>query len=158
VLDGDEVTFQIQMFETPTAGVHAQFLYADTNFLNASYDNGASATVGYQLNGSDGSQWSYNQAVITPAVVLSLSTAGASPDCNGNTVPDGCDAPGDLDGDGTVTAADWPGMAACMNGVCEAPPCGPPVYGPGCCELADFDADGDVDMADFAMFQATFPG
>ncbi|MCS7206817.1 MAG: S8 family serine peptidase, partial [Dehalococcoidia bacterium] len=41
------------------------FRYLDTDFGNASYNNGASATAGIQLNASIGLQHSYNQPVLT---------------------------------------------------------------------------------------------
>lgn len=90
VLDGDEVTFQIQIFETPVSGIVAQYLYADTNFLNAGLNDGASATVGYQRSATSAIQWSLDTAgAVTPGVVLSLRRG----DLNGNGQPDECDPP-----------------------------------------------------------------
>ena len=92
VLDGDEATFEIQVFETPTLCVHAQFLYLDTNFLDVDLNHGASATIGYQTDPDRAVQWSYDQYdAVHPAVVLSLVGVGVSNDCNDNGVPDECD-------------------------------------------------------------------
>jgi len=90
VLDGDEATFQVHIFETPVGGIVAQYLYADTNFLNVNFDDGRSATVGYQHSVTNAIQWSYNTAgAVTSGMVISL-LAG---DLNSNGVPDGCDPP-----------------------------------------------------------------
>jgi len=95
VLDGDEATFEIQVFETPTLGVHAQFLYLDTNFLDADLNHGASATIGYQADTTEAVQWSYDEyGAVHPAVVLSLVGVGCSNDCNDNGIPDECDIAG----------------------------------------------------------------
>ncbi len=102
-LDGDEVTFQLQVFETPVGGVIAQYLYADTDFRNAGFNNGASATVGYQRSSTSALQWSFNTAeAVTPGVVLSLLRS----DLNGNGVPDPCDPPGVINWDSSETSAD----------------------------------------------------
>ncbi len=87
-VNGDEVTFQIQIFETPVNGVAAQYLYADTDFLDVSLNHGASATVGYQRSTSSAVQWSFNTAAaVNPGVVLSLRRG----DLNANGRPDDCD-------------------------------------------------------------------
>jgi hypothetical protein len=87
-LDGDEATFQLQIFETPVTGVVAQYLYSDTNFLNAGLNDGASATVGFQRSSTDAAQWSFDTpGAVTPAVVLSLLRG----DRNGSGVPDECE-------------------------------------------------------------------
>jgi subtilisin family serine protease len=106
VLDGDEGTFQAQIFETPIDGAIAQYLYLDTDFLGAPVNFGRSATVGYQRNSQVAIQYSHNTAnSITPAVVLTLleadcqgndaldscEFAGGALDCNGNQVIDECD-------------------------------------------------------------------
>jgi len=113
VLDGDEATFQLQVFETPVSGIAAQFLYTDTDFLDPSLNNGASATVGYQRDGTTGSQWSCNTAgAVQAGVVLSLVNSGTSADCNNNRVPDECDiADGtsqDLNGNGIPDECELP--------------------------------------------------
>jgi hypothetical protein len=79
---------------------------------------------------------------------------GTSADCNANGIPDECESfPGDLDGDGTLTAVDVQLFVACCAG--------PAAPNPGCdasaFALADFDGDGDVDLVDFAAFQVVFP-
>ena len=93
-LDGDEVTFQIQVFESPIGGVHAQMLYKDTDFQNVAYNDGASATVGYQAGDGTAQQWSFNAAVVDSSVTLSLTPAGSatSQDLNGNGIPDECES------------------------------------------------------------------
>jgi subtilisin family serine protease len=95
VLDGDEGTFQVQIFETPIDGAVAQYLYLDTDFLLATGNFGRSATVGYQRNSQVAIQYSHNTAnSITPAVILTLLEA----DCQGNDALDSCEfAAGALD-------------------------------------------------------------
>jgi murein DD-endopeptidase MepM/ murein hydrolase activator NlpD len=88
LLNGNEGTFEIQIFETPVGGVVAQYLYADTNFLDASFNDGRSATVGYQRNATSVIQWSFNTAgAVTSGKVISLLHG----DLNGNGRPDVCD-------------------------------------------------------------------
>lgn len=88
VLDGDEGTFQVQIFETPVNGIVAQYLYSDTNFLNPALDNGASATIGYQQSSVSADLWSFDTAgSVTPSVVLSLVKG----DSNNTGVPDDCE-------------------------------------------------------------------
>lgn len=78
------ITFQAQIFKSSAdaaAGdVVAQFIYTDTNFAASQsfWDNGASATVGYQ-NASTSLQWSYNQAVITTGTVITLQAVIPEP-------------------------------------------------------------------------------
>ncbi len=55
--------------------------------------------------------------------------------------------PGDMDGSGDVTIADWDEFYACMTG----PDAGP--VGAGCVP-GDFDLDGDVDLDDASSFMA----
>jgi len=160
-LDGDEATFQVQVFETPVNAVWAQFLYLDTDFQDSSYDDGASATIGYQASGNDGSQWSNNQpGAVNPTVVLSLESLGSSssPDCNANGVPDECDPSGDFDADGFIDLSDYALFSDCLTGPCLDPPCGTPLYADPCCTVADFDQDNDVDLLDFAAFAEDFTG
>jgi subtilisin family serine protease len=111
LLDGDEVTFQIQVFETPIDGAFAQFLYQDVDFEEPDYNNGASASTGYQETGSDGDQWSFNEPVITADSILSVVSLGEpfSQDANGNGIPDECEGQpctGDLDGSGAINVGD----------------------------------------------------
>ena len=93
VLDGNETTFQIQVFESPVGGIHAQYLYKDTDFQDIQYNNGASATIGYQGGDGTADQWSYNAGSIDSSTVLSLAPSGAagSQDTNGNGIPDECE-------------------------------------------------------------------
>jgi hypothetical protein len=65
-------------------------------------------------------------------------------------------SPGDIDGDGDVTIADYLLFSACLSGPHrESPPLD--------CHLIDFaisdlDDDGHVDLADFAAFQIALGG
>ncbi|HTX93170.1 MAG TPA: hypothetical protein VMC09_18290 [Anaerolineales bacterium] len=64
-------TFEIQIDESGTARNNIWFLYQDTSFGNASYDNGVSATVGIEnAAGTAGNQYSFNTAVITAGKVI----------------------------------------------------------------------------------------
>lgn len=82
---GQEVTFQVQVFDNAPGGIYAQFLYADTTF-GGSYgaDNGASATIGYvgPANGTDptynNALFSFNTASIQAGSVVTLVPAPAS--------------------------------------------------------------------------------
>jgi hypothetical protein len=83
--------------------------------------------------------------------VLRFDTLRGSYDCNGNLVPDECEAPaaGDFNGDGSVDIADWAGLVACETGP------DPVDSGGGVCEdfcLSVFDSDGDhdIDLTDVA--------
>ena len=111
MLDGDEATFQVQVFETPLNDVAAQFLYLDTDFDNASFEDGISATIGYQLDINTALQYSYNVAgAVTPSTVLSLRAPEApSLDENGNGIPDECEGAvvhGDTNCDGAADVFD----------------------------------------------------
>lgn len=79
--------------------------------------------------------------------------SGRSTDLNANGRPDECDLPGDMDGDGLVTAADLAIVADCLEGPCRSAICEPPLYADPLCGLADVASDGDVDLADFAAIQ-----
>jgi hypothetical protein len=77
------------------------------------------------------------------------------PDCNLNSVSDGCETigGGDFNGDGLITAADLEGFTDCLS-----PPTGSPQpQSPTCasvCLLAfDVDMDGDIDLVDYAALQ-----
>ncbi len=85
-------------------------------------------------------------------VTVTYETTG-SPDCNGNLVPDYCDVPGDIDGDGDLGLTDHVQAVECMSGPCSNPPCAPPLYADSCCAIVDFDLDGDYDLLDFSAFQ-----
>jgi hypothetical protein len=121
VLNGDEITFQVQIFENQVSGIWAQCLYEDVDFQDPALNGGASATSGYQ-SGSDASQYSFNQASLTPSTVLSLSFGEPpfSSDDDGNGIPDECDNTclGDFDLNNTVDTVDmgialshWHGQA-----------------------------------------------
>jgi len=70
---------------------------------------------------------------------------GTSPDRDGNGVPDECDFPGDLDGDGDVDLSDLAILLA-HYGMTEGA-----TYADG-----DMDFDGDVDLADLAALLAVY--
>ncbi len=110
IIDGDEATFEVQVFETPTAGVFAQYLYVATYFQNPAHNFGASASVGFQMDGANGCQWSYHDPLsVAPGMVLSIQAqaAPASADDNLNGIPDECEGlVGDMNCDGTVDFAD----------------------------------------------------
>ncbi len=139
-LDGDEATFQVQIFESATPG-HAQLLYLDVDFQDAALDDGASATIGYQAGGiGNDVQWSFDTpGAVTAGTVLTLIDV---------LVP--CADKGDGDGDCHIDLADFLEFAESMSGPgVPADPAG---------ECYDFDDDGDVEMGDFAAFQVAFTG
>jgi hypothetical protein len=82
---GNEVTFQVQIFNNAPGGVYAQFLYPDATF-GGTYgaDGGASATIGYvgPSNGTDPTynnvQYSFNTTAIQDGSVLTLVPAPSS--------------------------------------------------------------------------------
>lgn len=74
----------------------------------------------------------------------------ASPDENGNGIPDECEVPGDFNGDGFVDLGDHSEFATCLTG--------PGVPLPPGCEAADTNGDGVADLSDFAGFQNGFSG
>jgi hypothetical protein len=92
------------------------------------------------------------------AVNVDYDTPAESPDCNRNLIPDSCDAPGDLDGDGLVSLSDHASAVSCRTAPCLDPPCDPALYADPCCVLADFDLDGDFDLKDFASIQLEMIG
>jgi hypothetical protein len=138
VLDGDEATFQVQIFEDATPG-HAQFIYADVDFLDAALDEGASATIGYQADGiANDVQWSHNQAgAVTAGTVLTLVD-----------VP--CPNKGDGNADCHIDPDDCQEFVACLAG--------PSVPVASECECYDFGDNGTVDLADFRAFQEAYTG
>ena len=140
VLDGDEVTFQVQIFENPTT-VHAQFVYADVDFLDPALSDGASATIGYQdAPGMDHVTWGYNTAgAVSAGTVLSVIVES-----------DDCPDRGDMDGDCHIDRQDYRAGDACLQGPGLPRPLG--------CACMDMNADGSVDLVDFALFQAAFTG
>lgn len=56
-------TFEMILYETTN---RIEFVYPDTTFGNASYDNGVSATVGINQDGTNALQYSYNTAGSIP--------------------------------------------------------------------------------------------
>lgn len=63
--------------------------------------------------------------------------------------------PGDMDGDGQITEADYAGWYNCMTEPCEG--CEPAMYVASCCTAADIDADGDVDLKDYVAMCSMMP-
>jgi len=92
-----------------------------------------------------------DQSFIT--VTVEYDAAGTAGDCNANRIPDSCEGPGDLDGDGSAGLADFAIAVDCLTGPCGLPPCDPPIFGDSCCALADYDGDGDFDLRDFSSMQ-----
>ena len=86
-------------------------------------------------------------------VTVEYESAGNSIDCNANFVPDSCEEPGDLDGDGFIGLGDHALAVECLSGPCGNTPCDPALYVDPCCALTDYDLDGDYDLADFAAHQ-----
>jgi hypothetical protein len=66
-------TLQLQIFGggTGPSGALAQVIYQDVDFGDAN-NNGASATIGFQTNGTTGIQFSFNTASVQNGTVLSL--------------------------------------------------------------------------------------
>jgi uncharacterized repeat protein (TIGR01451 family) len=140
VLDGDEVTFQAQIFENAMPG-HAQFLYVDVDFLDPDLNEGASATIGYQSGGiANDVQWSYNQpGAVSAGTVLTLMDGTVA-----------CANKGDGNGDCHIDLNDYQEFEACLGG--PGAPAGE------ACECYDFDDDEAVDLYDFGAFQSAFTG
>ncbi|MCK4340214.1 MAG: hypothetical protein KAY37_00640 [Phycisphaerae bacterium] len=131
----DGVTFQVQVFERPVDRVFAQYLYLDTDFQEPAFDNGASASIGFQRNGRYGDMWSFNQpGAVTPATVLSVQAPSDPlwPDENNNGVPDACE--GDCNTNGIPDEDD---IASGFSDDCQ------PDGVPDECQLADNDCDGN---------------
>jgi len=66
-------TFQLQLFAS--GPLLARFAYRDVRFGNATFDYGASATIGYQQSSSTAVQHSYNVAAVSDGDVLDLARA-----------------------------------------------------------------------------------
>jgi hypothetical protein len=134
VLDGNEATFQVQIFEDASAGTgYAQFLYQDVDFQDPALDEGASATIGYQADGHQNDvQWSFDTpGSVQAGYVLTLRDVGGG---SGN---------GDVNGDGVVDVTDFLLMLG-MWGPCA-----------DCCVCAaDFDEDCEVGVTDFLLLLA----
>ncbi len=139
-LDGNEATFQVQVFENADV-VHAQMLYASVNFQNHHFDEGASATLGYQSGGiANDVQWSYDRpgAVTSGSVLTLLETSGD------------CEHTGDSDSNCHIDLGDFARLRGCLAG-----PGVPLAMG---CACQDANRDGCVDLRDGAYFQASFTG
>ncbi|MGB9724011.1 MAG: S8 family serine peptidase [Chloroflexia bacterium] len=69
-------TFELILYETTN---NIKFQYQDVVFGNASYDYGASATVGIRRQGSNYLQYSYNQPVLTDLLAICFRFPGSPP-------------------------------------------------------------------------------
>jgi hypothetical protein len=132
-LDGDEVTFQVQIFEDATLA-YAQFLYQDVDFQDPAWNEGASATIGYQGGGiGNDVQWSFDSpGAVSAGSVLTL-------------LDEGC--PWDFNGDGWIDLSDLAHLLA-TYGYCL----GDPEFDVS----ADFNYDGCVDLRDLAALLAVY--
>jgi hypothetical protein len=121
VIDGDEATFQVQVFEDASSG-YAQLLFEDVDFQDPALDNGASATIGYQAGGIGNTvQWSFNTpGSVQAGDVLTLRDVG------------------DVDGDGTVGINDFLDLLGGWGPCADV-----------CACAADFDGDSEVGITDF---------
>jgi hypothetical protein len=128
VIDGDEATFQVQIFEDASSGSgYAQFIFQDVDFQDPALDEGASSTIGYQAGGIENDvQWSFNTpGAVGAGDVLTLRRIG------------------DSNGDGTVDILDFLLMLGTWG------PCA------DCCACAsDFDDDCEVSITDFLLLLA----
>ncbi len=79
----DGGTFQVILYE---GSDEILFQYQDVDFADASYDNGASASVGIQLNLTTGIDYSYNSASLTNSFAImftpKINGCGATPPIN----------------------------------------------------------------------------
>ncbi|MCA9126212.1 MAG: pre-peptidase C-terminal domain-containing protein [Planctomycetales bacterium] len=71
-------TFQLQLFASGPSLL--RYAYQDVNFGNATYNNGASATIGYQQNAANAVQFSFNSASVANGDVLTLSQSAPDDD------------------------------------------------------------------------------
>jgi hypothetical protein len=118
-------TFELKIFGSGAGpgGALAQYIYQSTAFGDVALDSGASATIGYQLSGTSGTQYSFNTASVPGGTVLSLVPAGPTGSCcigtQACTVAGAatCAARGGVyHGDGTTCAS-----AGCASGACCLP-------------------------------------
>ncbi|MFH1574522.1 MAG: hypothetical protein ABIG68_11090, partial [Acidobacteriota bacterium] len=140
VMDGDEVTFQVQIPEA-SGYIEAQFIYQDVDFLDPALDEGASATIGYQ-DGPAGQhvQWSFNQSgSVSAGTVLTLMEVSGP-----------CENPGDINADCHIDLEDFTEYWECHGG--------PAAPISGGCACFDMNSDGLVDLIDFALFQKGYTG
>ncbi len=136
VLDGDEATFEVQIFENAMPG-YAQFLYQDVDFLSPTLNNGASATIGYQAGGHlTDAQWSFNVPdVVQAGTVLTILPPYAL---------------GDMNCDGTVDFGDINPFVLAISD-----PSGYAVAYPMCNILnGNMNCDGAFDFGDINPFVA----
>ncbi|MBN2448186.1 MAG: hypothetical protein JXO22_15770, partial [Phycisphaerae bacterium] len=127
------------------------------DFDYATYDNGASATVGYQLDINTAIQYSYNTSgALTAGKVLSLRTPEPpSLDENDNGVPDECEGQlGDLNCDGATDVFD---IDAFVMAIID--PTSYAIAYEGCdISAADCNADGQIDIFDIDAFVVVITG
>jgi hypothetical protein len=81
-------------------------------------------------------------------------------DCNGNLMPDDCDAivAGDFDADGASDIGDFAALGTYIAGPLQTPAVADPECLPAVLSAFDWNGDDDVDLADCALFQAGFDG
>ena len=117
-------------------------LFHDTAVLGAylDNDNGEDSGSAYVFAGLSDRN---NNGTLDTCDIAS----GFSQDNDGNGVPDECETPGDVDGDGDVDLADLAALLAAYGSRI-----GDPAYNP----YADIDRDGDVDLADLAELLAHY--
>ncbi len=70
------VTFEVILYETSNA---IEFLYLDTDFGNALYNHGLSATSGLQESTSSAVQYSFNQAVLLNSMTIRFEPTAYTP-------------------------------------------------------------------------------
>jgi hypothetical protein len=78
-------TIQLKIFGggSGPGGALAQYIYPDVDFGDAN-NFGASATIGYQLNGTTGIQFSFGEPRIQNGTVISLVAVGGTTPCYAN--------------------------------------------------------------------------
>jgi hypothetical protein len=85
----DQATFELKIYGggSGPGGAVAQFLYAHPVFGDPTVDNGASATIGYQVSSGSAVQYSYDSPSVSDGTVLSLVFTGPTGAC---CLIDGC--------------------------------------------------------------------
>ncbi len=132
----------------PSDGAHSDrfgvslALFNDTAVIGAPLDddNGADSGSAYVFAGLSDRN---NNGTLDTCDIAS----GFSQDNDGNGVPDECETPGDVDGDGDVDLADLAALLAAYGSRI-----GDPAYNP----YTDIDGDGDIDLADLAELLAHY--
>lgn len=108
-INGNELSFQVHVFEDFSDGVVAQFLYDDVTTGTVA-GQGGSATIGFQQSGTEGTTYSFNQQDrLEDNIVLSIEfDAASATDANEDGIIDVCQSAlvGDLNCDGTVNTGD----------------------------------------------------